>query len=93
MEKDQRITNELLIGALAAEHKVDKSKISVTEWSTSAGSGVTDNFACDMLAIKGKAVVDGKDKTFDYMAKAEPIPDFKKEMLKVVIILYSLIIC
>ncbi len=82
MAQDERITESILIEALASEHKVDKSKISLKDWSSATGSGVADN--CEMLAIKGEAVVDGKSQAFDYMAKVEPVSTIRKQMLKAV---------
>ncbi len=84
MAQDERITETILIEALASEHKVDKLKISLKDWSSATGSGVADNFCCEMLAIKGEAVVDGKSQAFDYMAKVEPVATIRKQMLKAV---------
>ncbi len=84
MTKDERITEAMLIEAVASEHDVDKSKISIKDWTTSTGAGVTDGFACEMLAIHGEAVVDGKDEAFDYMSKVDPVSVARQQMLKVV---------
>ncbi len=84
MEKDERISEENLLQALAKEHDVDKSRISLKDWSTSVGSGVVDNFCCEMLAVNGEAVVDGKDQSFNYMVKVEPVAAIRKQMLKTV---------
>ncbi len=95
MEKDDRITETMLMEALASQHKVDKSKISLDDWTTSSGSGVSDNFACDMVAISGEALVNNKPEHFDYMAKLEPSIEHRRNMLrevKVTSIYFTLIL-
>ncbi len=81
-DKDDRITTKSLVKSLAAEHNVSDADIKLLDWSTKAGSGDTDNFATDMVAVNGKATVSGKEVAFSYMAKVLPNGKMRQEMVK-----------
>ncbi len=81
-KQDARIKEHMLVKSLAEQKSVKESDIQILEWSTTAGSGDTDNFATDMVAIIGKADVKGSTVSFSYMAKVLPNGEMRKQMVK-----------
>ncbi len=81
-EKDERINDQMLRKAVAAEYSVAENSVKITEWRTSGGSADVDNFVTDMLAVKGQASVNGNVKEISYMAKVNPKGGIRREMVK-----------
>ena len=80
--KDKRITKDILIESLAKEHKISRKKVVLKVWNTAHGSSAREGFACDILAVEGEAILDGKDHRFNYMAKVLPRNPFSLRYLK-----------
>ncbi len=81
-EQDSRIQDGMLKKALANQFQVPEDVIEIVEWTSGAGSGAADNFACDMVAVKGKAKINGSLKEFSYMTKLAPDIKIKADMLR-----------
>ncbi len=79
VEQDSKITEDMLKKALANQFKVPEIEIEILEWKSGVGSGAADNFACDMVSIKGTAKIKGSIQEFSYMTKLAKV---KADMLR-----------
>lgn len=81
-ERDERINEELLKSSVAKKFGVSEDLVRIEEWSTSGGSADGDNFSCELIAVKGSALVNWKPESFSFMCKVEPTVEMRKQMLK-----------
>ncbi len=81
-ERDPRIEDAMLKKALADQFKVREDEVEIVDWTSGAGSGAADNFACDMVAVRGKAKIKGSLQDFSYMTKLPPAIKAKAEMFR-----------
>ena len=81
-QQQHRITEAILRQSLATKYGKDESKVKVTGFEVTEGSKKGDNFACEMKAVKVKAVVDGEEKVEDLMTKAFPFNEWRIKWLQ-----------
>ncbi len=81
-EKDERLKDYMLQKALAKDLKIEESEVEVVDWESYAGANPGENFATDMVAVKGKAKIKGGLKDFSYMTKVAPLGEFRANMIK-----------
>jgi len=79
---DERLNEQLLKSSVAKNFEVSEDLVQIKDWSATSGSADGDNFSCDLIAVKGSALVNGKPETFSYMCKVEPAEEMRKQMMK-----------
>ena len=74
-----QISHEALEKAIKGE--TQRQNVTVLTFETSGGSNKGENFTCVMIAIEVKALVDGQEKCFHYMAKCLPANAFRAKFI------------
>ena len=74
-----QITVESLEIAIRNDIKADSVK--VQSFETSAGSKKGEGYTCVIFAVEVKALVDGKEQLFHYIAKCLPANDFRAKFI------------
>ena len=91
-KNDDRILEYMIVKSLAKKYKVVESDVKILEWFTEAGIAATDNFATDMVAVKGKSEIQGKQESFSFMTKVVPKGEMRNDMVKQVINSHSVML-
>lgn len=83
VEEGHRITDKIVISAIADELGISDSKIKLHGFEVGEGSKKGDNFACVVKAIIAKASIDGgESRDFHFIAKCMPMNPMRQEWLK-----------
>ena len=82
-EKNLKIVKESdLKKALANFHDKDADCIQLLDWSEAKGSAANDGFTTELIAVKGKSNISGKNQDFSFMVKMTPETGHRVNMVK-----------
>ena len=65
----------------AIKNYIKSNSVKVRSFETSAGSKQGEGYTCVIFAVKVKAIVDGKEQLFHFIAKCLPANNFRAKFI------------